>query len=118
MEVRQMAHLPEWANDKNIQKLASLQPELFQKFVDFEQAVYRPGSLSGKFKELIAVGVTHVTQCDLCIAYHTRKAQEAGATEQEIAEAVFVAMELRAGAALGHFTVSAREMQRHQHNSR
>ena len=113
-----MAHLPEWANDKNIQKLASLQPELFQKFVDFEQAVYRPGSLSAKFKELIAVGVTHVTQCDLCIAYHTRKAQEAGATEQEIAEAVFVAMELRARAALGHFTVSAREMQRHQHNSR
>jgi hypothetical protein len=36
----------------------------------------------------------------------------------QIAEAVFVAMELRARAALGHFTVSAREMQRHQHNSR
>ena len=109
-----MAHHPEWANDKDIQKLAELQPELFQKFVEFEQAVYRPGKLSTKFKELMAVGITHVTQCDLCIAYHTRKAKEAGATDEEIAEAVFVAMELRAGAALGHFTVSAKVLQ-HQH---
>ena len=73
-----------WADDKYIQKLANLQPDLFQKFVDFEQAVYRPGKLSTKFKELIAVGVTHVIQCDLYIAYHTRKAQAAGATEEEM----------------------------------
>ena len=110
-----MAHYPEWANDKSIQKLAELQPELFQKFVEFEQAVYRPGKLSTKFKELMAVGITHVTQCDACIAYHTRKAKEAGATDEEIAEAVFVAMELRAGAAVGHFAVSAKVMQQHQH---
>jgi len=110
-----MAHYPEWAKDKNIQKLAELQPELFEKFVEFEQAVYRPGKLSTKFKELMAVGITHVTQCDLCIAYHTGKAKEAGATDEEIAEAVFVAMELRAGAALGHFTVSAKVLQQHQH---
>jgi AhpD family alkylhydroperoxidase len=68
--------------------------------VEFEAAVYKPGHLSTKIKELIAVGVTHVTQCDACIALHTRNARLAGATDEEIAEAVFVAIELRAGAPL------------------
>lgn len=110
-----MTYRPDWASDKNIQKLAELQPELFQKFVEFEQAVYRPGKLSAKFKELMAVGITHATQCDACIAYHTRKAKEAGATDEEIVEAVFVAIELCAGAAVGHFAASAKVMQQHQH---
>jgi AhpD family alkylhydroperoxidase len=110
---KSVAKQPDWA-DKNVQKLAELQPELFEKFVEFEEAVYRPGSLSTKFKELIAVGVTHVTQCKLCIAYHTRRAKAAGATDEEIAEAVFVAMELRAGAAVGHFASAARAIEQHR----
>jgi len=110
-----MSYQPEWAKDKNLQKLRELQPELFQKFVEFEQAVYQPGNLSTKFKELMAVGITHVTQCDACIAYHTDKAKAAGASDEEIAEAVFVAMELLAGSAVGHFATSARAMNQHQH---
>jgi AhpD family alkylhydroperoxidase len=110
-----MAYRPEWANDKTIQRLSELQPELFQKFVEFEQLVYQPGRLSTKFKELMAVGITHATQCDACIAYHTGKAKAAGATDEEIAEAVFVAIELCAGAAVGHFAACARAMQPHQH---
>ena len=110
-----MSHEPDWAKDKNIQKLRELQPEMFQKFVEFEQAVYKPGNLSTKFKELMAVGITHVTQCDACLAYHTDKAKAAGASDEEIAEAVFVAMELLAGSAVGHFATSARAMNQHQH---
>src|SRR5215469_15016679 len=98
-----MSYLPDWAKDKNLQKLRELQPEMFQKFVEFEHAVYQSGNLSTKFKELMAVGITHVTQCDACIAYHTDKAKAAGASDEEIAEAVFVAMELLAGSAAGHF---------------
>ena len=108
-----MSYLPEWAKDKNIQKMAELQPEVFEKFVEFEKAVYEEGTLSTKFKELMAVGITHVTQCDACIAYHTNKAKAAGASDQEIVEAVFVAMELLAGSAIGHFATSARAMQHH-----
>ena len=51
----------------------------------------------------MAVGITHVTQCDACIAYHTSKAKDAGASDEEIAEAVFVAMELLAGSAVRTF---------------
>jgi AhpD family alkylhydroperoxidase len=108
-----MDYKPEWAKHKSVQKMAELQPDLFRKFVEFEHAVYEPGKLSTKFKELIAVGVTHVTQCDACIAYHTSKAKEAGATDEEIVEAVFVAMELLAGSAVGHFNSAAKTMDGH-----
>ena len=111
-----MGYLPEWAKDKTIQRMAELQPDLFRKFVEFEQAVYEPGKLSTKFKELMAVGITHVTQCDACIAYHTNKAKAAGASDEEIVEAVFVTMELLAGSAVGHFLTSAKAMHQHQHS--
>ena len=110
-----MADTHDWVKEKSVRKLRELQPELFEKFLEFEQAVYKPGKLSTKMKELIAVGVTHVTQCDACIAVHTKNAKLAGATDEEIAEAVFVAMELRAGAAIGHFKASARVMDDHRH---
>ena len=100
----------DWTQDASVRKLAALQPERFEKFLAFEQAVYEPGALSTKFKELLAVGITHVTQCQACTAAHTRRALEAGATEEEVAEAVFMAMELRAGASIGHFSAAARAM--------
>ena len=48
-----MAHLPEWASIPWIQRMRELQPEMFQKFVEFEEAVYRPGKLSRKFNILV-----------------------------------------------------------------
>lgn len=109
-----MSHLPEWASTKWLQRIAELQPEMFQKFVELEEAVYEGGTLGAKTKELIAVAVTHVTQCDACMEYHTMKAKRAGATDEEIVEAMFVALELRAGAALGHHQASARAMENHR----
>ena len=103
-----MAYEPEWITDTGPHMLHELQPEMFQKFLEFEDAVYRRGKLPVKFKELMAVGITHVTQCEACMAYHTNNAKLAGATDEEIAEAAFVAMELRAGAAMAHFRASAR----------
>jgi AhpD family alkylhydroperoxidase len=109
-----MSHLPEWASTKWLQRMAELQPEMFRKFVEFEEAVYGDDTLSAKTKELIAVAVTHVTQCEACMEYHTMKAKRAGATDEEIVAAVFVASELRAGAAIGHHAPSQRAMDHHR----
>lgn len=103
-------HLPEWASPKWMQRMAELQPHMFQKFVEFEEAVYESTTLPAKTKELIAVAVTHVTQCDGCMEYHTMRAKRAGASDEEIVAAMFVAAELRAGAALGHHLPSHRAM--------
>ena len=53
-------------------------------------------------KQIIAVAVAHVTQCPYCIKGHTKAAQRAGATPQELMEAIWVAAEIRAGGAYAH----------------
>lgn len=96
----------DWTQAESMRALSDLAPEPFRAFADFEQAVFAPGHLSPKIKELIAVAVTHVTQCGACLTLHTRNARLLGATEGEIAEAVMVAAELRAGAAIGQFATT------------
>ena len=74
-------------------------------FQAFSQAVFADGALSNKTKQLIAVAVAHVTQCPYCIQGHTKAALRSGATAQELMEAVWVAAEMRAGAAFAHSTL-------------
>lgn len=83
----------------------SLGPGTEAAFQAFSKSVFSEGTLSSKTKQLIAVAVAHVTQCPYCITGHTKAAQRAGATAQELMEAVWVAVEMRAGAAFAHSTV-------------
>jgi AhpD family alkylhydroperoxidase len=71
-------------------------------FDAFGKVVFADGALSAKMKQIIAVAVAHVTQCPYCIKGHTKAARRAGATPQELMEAVWVATEMRAGAAYAH----------------
>ena len=64
------------------------------------------GALPAKTKQLIAVAVAHVTQCPYCISGHAKLARRAGASDQEIMEAIWVAAEMRAGGAFAHSTVA------------
>jgi AhpD family alkylhydroperoxidase len=79
-----------------------LAPEIQQAFQEFQNKVFADGALPKKTKQLIAVAVAHVTQCPYCIKGHTRGALRAGASEQEIMEAIWVASEMRAGGAIAH----------------
>ena len=79
-----------------------LAPEIEAAFRQFSQATFRDGALPGKTKQLIAVAVAHVTQCPYCIKGHTRAALRDGATPEELMEAIWVAAEMRAGAAYAH----------------
>ncbi len=83
-------------------KRRELAPQPLAAFQAFSASVFADGALSGKAKQLIAVAVAHVTQCPYCIRSHTQAALKAGATGQEIMEAVWVAAEMRAGAAYAH----------------
>jgi len=63
-----------------------------RKFREFASAVYsRCDALDGKTKELISVAASSVGRCPHCTDGHLAKAAEAGATEEEIAEALAVA---------------------------
>jgi alkylhydroperoxidase/carboxymuconolactone decarboxylase family protein YurZ len=47
-----------------------------------------------------------VTQCPYCIQGHTKAAVRAGATPEEIMEAIWVAAEMRAGGAFAHSAIA------------
>jgi AhpD family alkylhydroperoxidase len=87
------------------QKRRELAPKSEAAFQAFSEAVFADGALSNKTKQLIAVAVAHVTQCPYCIQGHTKAALRSGATAQELMEAVWVAAEMRAGAAFAHSTL-------------
>ena len=92
---------------KNLSKIKLLDanaPEAMKAFWAFDKAAMAAGAIPAKYKELMAIAVAFTTQCPYCIELHTGRAREAGATEQEIAEAVLVTAALRAGAAITHGT--------------
>lgn len=86
-------------------KRRDLAPDVQAAFEAFGREVFAEGALNTKTKQLIAVAVAHVTQCPYCIQGHTKAAQRAGATAQELMEAVWVAAEMRAGGAYAHATI-------------
>jgi AhpD family alkylhydroperoxidase len=91
---------------EKVAKLYALKPELLKAFLDIDAKVFVDGSLDKKTKELIAVACAHITQCPYCIEGHVKGAKKAGASEEEIAEAIFVAIALKAGSSLAHSCIA------------
>lgn len=80
----------------------ALAPETNDAFRAFSKAVFADGALDRRTKQLIAVAVAHVTQCPWCIEGHVKAARSAGASPEQVMEAIWVAAEMRAGAAYAH----------------
>ena len=91
-------------------EFSQLSPGTMEGYKALATAGNKTGHLDAKTRELIAIAVGVTTRCDGCIAVHTEKAVAHGATREEIAEALGVAIALNAGAAL---TYSARVLDAH-----
>ena len=79
---------PEW--------MQTVMPDsvLESSFAEY-QAVYADGALDGKTKHLIALATGAQIPCEYCIIGHTQAARGAGATDDEIKEALAAAGEVR-----------------------
>ena len=77
-------------------------PELWEKFDAWYRATFAEGSLSGREKALIALGVAHALQCSYCIDAWSRECLEKGSNLDQMTEAVHVAAAIRGGSALVH----------------
>ena len=93
-------------------KKAALAPRNIEAWRNFSKTVFEAGALPEKTKQLIAVAVAHVTQCPYCIRSHTKTAMRKGASKEEIMEAIWIAAEMRAGAAYAHATIAMDEMEK------
>ena len=80
--------------------LAELNPDLVAGYRGLGALAVKPGKLDRKVRELIALGVAISLRCDGCISAHIHGAKRAGATEEEIAEALGIATMVNAGAAI------------------
>lgn len=100
---------PAWTRELNA-KRAALAPQAEAAFRALSETVFADGALPARTKQLIAVAAAHVTQCPYCIRSHTRAALRAGASREELMESIWVAAEMRAGAAYAHSALALQEM--------
>ena len=85
-------------------RLVALGSKVYAGFLAMEKAAYAEGAIPKKHKELIAIGNSVVKNCESCMQWHIEQAARAGATFEEVLEAVEIAIEMGGGPA----TVSAR----------
>lgn len=99
-KLQELSKTRKWAH----QKLMDLDSKTYRAFVEMEKAAFSPGALGKKEKELIAIGISVRIDCESCMQWHIEQAASAGASYEEVLEAVEVGIEMGGGPA----TVSAR----------
>jgi len=83
-------------------ELRGLIPETLAAFGALGKAAQTSGALDRKTKELIALAIAVSGRCDACIGYHARGAGRAGASRQEVAEALAVAIQMGGGPSVNY----------------
>lgn len=96
----ELSRTRKWAH----QELVNKGSKVYNAFLQMENAAFSDGALPKKTKELIAIGISVRIDCESCMQWHIEQAAEAGATYDEILEALEVGIEMGGGPA----TVSAR----------
>ncbi len=102
-------HMMDWNGYRaqvvaGVGNMAKLSPDTVRGYTGLSGAGAKTGHLDAKTRELIAVAVSISLRCDGCITVHTEAARKLGATEEELAEALGVAIAINAGAALVYST--------------
>ena len=83
-----------------IGEMGRLSPDTLRGYQALSGAGAKTGHLDAKTRELIALAVAVTARCDGCITVHSKAALDEGATDEEVAEALGVAVAVNAGAAL------------------
>lgn len=84
--------------------LKALTPAAMQAFEAFDRAAMSPGAIPRRYKELIAVAVAVAARCPYTMEIHRASATNAGVTEAEFAEAIFIASAMSASSMIAHGT--------------
>ncbi len=74
---------------------ASIAPggtQVTKRFFRLDSQTYEPGALPAKTKELLGLVASAVLRCDDCIAYHVDQCVNVGVSDEELWEALDVAL--------------------------
>ena len=72
-------------------------PEVMKGFATLAQTALASKALDAKTKELIALAIAVAVRCDDCIGFHAKAAVEQGASPEEVAETLGMAIYMGAG---------------------
>lgn len=72
-------------------------PETMAGFAALGKGAYSPGALGTKTKELIALALCIASRCDGCVAYHSKRVSDLGASRNEVLETIGVAIQMGGG---------------------
>ena len=83
-----------WSRKKAHARLIKFGSPVYKKFLELEEAAYAERALDRKTKLLIGTSVSIVVNCEACMQWHVEEAAAAGATAEELIEAVEVAIKM------------------------
>ena len=100
-----MSSMPNWEQtiadvSARLKEFGAHSPDTLRAVAMLGNAGNKTNRLDAKTRELIALAVAVTTRCDGCIAFHAAEAKKLGITTEEVAEALGVAVNLNAGAAV------------------
>ena len=90
----------------DIAHLKEINPDLYGAWMDYHNSVFKDGALTKKEKELIAVAGAHITRCSYCIRSRVKISKKLGSSEEQITEAIYVAMRFAMGAPFAYSSIA------------
>ncbi len=81
----------------NRDRLEQEAPDLYNGFNELMKYYYKPGALTRRDKELMAVTASVATRCIPCLGNHLNNAIAAGATREQALEAASIGIEFGGG---------------------
>jgi AhpD family alkylhydroperoxidase len=79
-------------------------------YFQFYKETYKPSVIDRKTKELIAIAASLAAKCQGCLEGHVKKALKAGATREEVSEAIAIAIGVNAAAIVDLTDIAADSM--------
>ncbi|MCB0345739.1 MAG: carboxymuconolactone decarboxylase family protein [Bdellovibrionales bacterium] len=80
-------------------------------YSELHKAAVADGALSPKVKELMALASSICMRCEGCILFHLNAAIKAGASKEEVAESIGVAVQMGGGPAVIYGSIAAEALE-------
>lgn len=77
--------------------LAKTVPDAMKSFAVLSKSVKEGGVLSVKEKEYVALGISIAVRCEACIGFHIEALMKAGASREELADVLAMAIQMGGG---------------------
>lgn len=81
-------------------QLRKLAPDAMTGFAQMAKGASQSGLVDEKTKEFVAMGISVATRCDGCIGFHAKALVRLGASREEVAEILAMAVYMGGGPSL------------------